>query len=309
MGIENIMNPSNHNYYFNLDLLHRKIRMRASFSIIRVFLLYLCYVLDNQTSNAFLEPLITIFLIHECIVLSNYIQHEVWIILNRIHSISNPILVSKIVDITDIFANFLYFIWFCYGNYLFMYDKLGIIYSLEANKYLTYYVTMLLLTGYFLYSRIIFILLFVVAFFPCLLFIYLDDYLAKERRVNRMQLLRDNLKEEEYWEYCKRVGMKINTIKDNTNNDSSNISSNFSCIICTNDFLDEEKVIGLQCNIKHVYHAKCIRRWVEMRQKCPLCRRNVIDEYNDISDISSEFIDDDDSENERNQQPNNNQLF
>ena len=50
------------------------------------------------------------------------------------------------------------------------------------------------------------------------------------------------------------------------------------CIICLETFRLREKYILLPCI--HYYHEKCIKRWFERSNKCPICHYNV--EENDI---------------------------
>lgn len=45
---------------------------------------------------------------------------------------------------------------------------------------------------------------------------------------------------------------------------------NCYCPICLEDYDSNEKVHLLKCN--HVYHDKCILRWLYMNSSCPLCR-------------------------------------
>ena len=41
------------------------------------------------------------------------------------------------------------------------------------------------------------------------------------------------------------------------------------CIICHDTNLN----IKLECN--HLYHFKCISKWIDKKDSCPLCRRNI----------------------------------
>ncbi|KAF8026031.1 hypothetical protein BT93_F2754 [Corymbia citriodora subsp. variegata] len=42
------------------------------------------------------------------------------------------------------------------------------------------------------------------------------------------------------------------------------------CSICLEEFHRAEKVTELPCS--HVFHRRCIIRWLEDRDSCPLCR-------------------------------------
>ncbi|KAH7432168.1 hypothetical protein KP509_07G011600 [Ceratopteris richardii] len=44
-----------------------------------------------------------------------------------------------------------------------------------------------------------------------------------------------------------------------------------SCSICINDFVVGELVEQMPC--LHIFHGNCIRRWLQARNSCPICRR------------------------------------
>jgi hypothetical protein len=43
-----------------------------------------------------------------------------------------------------------------------------------------------------------------------------------------------------------------------------------SCIICSEDFKNNQKVYSLPCS--HLFHVQCLNREIKYRQKCPMCR-------------------------------------
>lgn len=45
---------------------------------------------------------------------------------------------------------------------------------------------------------------------------------------------------------------------------------NSECSICQTKFLGGEKLCTLTCT--HTFHYKCLKRWGEYKQDCPLCR-------------------------------------
>jgi hypothetical protein len=61
--------------------------------------------------------------------------------------------------------------------------------------------------------------------------------------------------------------------------------SNYICNICT-DEIDNDKIIGLKCNSKHIYCYECINDWYKeltnknnygnysLKTMCPICRKN-----------------------------------
>jgi hypothetical protein len=38
---------------------------------------------------------------------------------------------------------------------------------------------------------------------------------------------------------------------------------------------EKEKIAVLPCNSKHRFHSSCVRSWLEVNSKCPLCRCDV----------------------------------
>lgn len=45
------------------------------------------------------------------------------------------------------------------------------------------------------------------------------------------------------------------------------------CIVCWSEYEEGEKIRNLSCN--HMFHSKCIRGWLEMDKKCPVCKQVV----------------------------------
>jgi len=53
-----------------------------------------------------------------------------------------------------------------------------------------------------------------------------------------------------------------------------NESETLSCVICYEDFAEQELVVKLPfCN--HIYHKTCISRWLRIRRQCPVCRSEL----------------------------------
>ncbi|KAG0441971.1 E3 ubiquitin-protein ligase SIRP1 [Dictyocoela muelleri] len=46
-----------------------------------------------------------------------------------------------------------------------------------------------------------------------------------------------------------------------------------SCSVCINDINIGEKAVKLLC--KHIFHKKCIYRWMRVQKSCPICRKDV----------------------------------
>ena len=51
--------------------------------------------------------------------------------------------------------------------------------------------------------------------------------------------------------------------------------SDMVCAICMCEFVDEEVYINLKCAKAHIFHEKCIRDWLGIKQSCPICRQEV----------------------------------
>lgn len=50
------------------------------------------------------------------------------------------------------------------------------------------------------------------------------------------------------------------------------------CMICISDFETGSEVTTLPCcksHLVHIFHADCIRQWLERSQECPICKVNV----------------------------------
>ncbi|XP_001641363.2 RING finger protein 24 [Nematostella vectensis] len=45
------------------------------------------------------------------------------------------------------------------------------------------------------------------------------------------------------------------------------------CTICLEDFINKEEVNMCKCG--HAYHNKCIMKWLEVRNSCPICQRGL----------------------------------
>lgn len=44
------------------------------------------------------------------------------------------------------------------------------------------------------------------------------------------------------------------------------------CSICLEGFSGRDAVVVVPCEGQHVFHEKCIGRWLESQRQCPLCR-------------------------------------
>uniref|UniRef100_A0A1A9W0L2 RING-type domain-containing protein n=1 Tax=Glossina brevipalpis TaxID=37001 RepID=A0A1A9W0L2_9MUSC len=53
-----------------------------------------------------------------------------------------------------------------------------------------------------------------------------------------------------------------------------------SCAICIDDLLSKEIIRTLPCN--HRFHVKCIDKWLQSHNTCPMCRAHVFQEITEI---------------------------
>lgn len=48
-----------------------------------------------------------------------------------------------------------------------------------------------------------------------------------------------------------------------------------TCVVCMCDFASRQRVRELPC--QHIYHTKCIDKWLKTNRTCPLCRADALD--------------------------------
>jgi len=56
-----------------------------------------------------------------------------------------------------------------------------------------------------------------------------------------------------------------------------NLSNNSveECVICSEEFLENDLVIALTCGPSHIFHEKCIKTWLKINAVCPICRHPI----------------------------------
>lgn len=87
-----------------------------------------------------------------------------------------------------------------------------------------------------------------------------DDYdidVESPRRIRYDGLRRGNYRKK----WLKKVSLKSDT-----------------CAICLDDFQHKEEISICRCG--HAYHHKCIMKWMEIKETCPICQRNCRHENN-----------------------------
>ena len=45
------------------------------------------------------------------------------------------------------------------------------------------------------------------------------------------------------------------------------------CVICLENFMIGNKICYLPC--LHLYHTMCIKNWLKIKEKCPLCNNDI----------------------------------
>lgn len=53
------------------------------------------------------------------------------------------------------------------------------------------------------------------------------------------------------------------------------VKSMTECVICMENFKDNDNVAELNCDLRHYFHEKCIEEWLKTKLSCPLCKREV----------------------------------
>jgi hypothetical protein len=177
----------------------------------------------------------------------------------------------------------IFFIWFLYGNLLIIFDENDINNSLKNNAILTYYLIILILIGYFIFADYIFYIILFISFFPCIIYILFKILKERNKLIENVKKINSMLKTINYEDYKKEHN---NNNNDNNDNDNMDI-----CVICTENFKNEDKVIILPCNFHHVFHENCIKSWIKNKTICPLCRKDLnfyVNNENNINNINDE---------------------
>jgi|TARA_B110000914_G_C15501450_1_gene466029 hypothetical protein len=80
------------------------------------------------------------------------------------------------------------------------------------------------------------------------------------------------------------VSIEMDNYEYNKDNEISNCETNYSshkcCSICIDDFKDGELISKLKCG--HEYHEKCIGIWIYTKPQCPLCKKMLITDIQEI---------------------------
>jgi len=47
------------------------------------------------------------------------------------------------------------------------------------------------------------------------------------------------------------------------------------CMICLNEYMENELISSLSCHDSHIFHENCIEEWLKKQDSCPICRKAV----------------------------------
>ena len=72
-----------------------------------------------------------------------------------------------------------------------------------------------------------------------------------------------------------RRRLKSNKSSRKSSPKSSLKSSSKECPICLEE-ISKKDASKIMCSNKHLYHDKCIKRWMKQNTNCPICRENLL---------------------------------
>ena len=47
------------------------------------------------------------------------------------------------------------------------------------------------------------------------------------------------------------------------------------CCICYGNYEQDDQIVQLPCDSRHIFHYECIDRWLQTRQVCPICKAEI----------------------------------
>lgn len=253
------LNPQNQINQVNNS--EQKITTKASFACFRVLVLYFVYIIENRPLTPFLQGIITFLLVHEVLALSNFIGMKSYIFLYRCFWDIRTFQFPSVFLLVDTFNNLIFFTWFLYGNLCILTNKNGVENSLKENVLMTYYITILLLLGFFIFAKFIFYIIFFISFCPCISYVMFTEMREEYRRKQRERRIEEKMVPITYEEYIQLNGAECD-----------------SCIICAELFKEKSAVVQLPCSVKHLFHEACIKQWIKNKTICPICRTELKDE-------------------------------
>ena len=258
-GIE-IQIGSNEYRRIENKLIENKLSIKMLFSCLRLILLYGSYENEKRKISSFiLANLIFFLLIHESLVISNFVAMKGYFLLKMLVNRNNNQVAKfpTIIIIIDIISNFIFFYWFLYGCYVIMFLPEMIEFTIKNNPILMYLFTIIILCGFLIYSRLLFLLILIICFYPIIIYYLIKNYINRYNLLLSKFKLQNELVEITYEQFL------LNNIKNKEVD---------MCIICTENFEPKDKIVQLKCNSIHIFHDICIRQWVKKKPICPICR-------------------------------------
>lgn len=49
-----------------------------------------------------------------------------------------------------------------------------------------------------------------------------------------------------------------------------------TCVICTDEIVQDQEILVLRCSGRHYFHAQCIKGWLLQKVNCPICRSDNV---------------------------------
>ncbi|EAS01923.2 zinc finger (C3HC4 RING finger) protein (macronuclear) [Tetrahymena thermophila SB210] len=74
------------------------------------------------------------------------------------------------------------------------------------------------------------------------------------------------------FKHQKKLKLRLQSLKKDKFVKSDNPDQVKECSICLNDYQNDETIVILNCDSKHIFHQQCIETWVKQKDECPLCR-------------------------------------
>ena len=48
-----------------------------------------------------------------------------------------------------------------------------------------------------------------------------------------------------------------------------------ACSICLDEYKENDNILCLPCNSNHIFHEDWIAKWLETKNNCPLCKKDI----------------------------------
>ncbi|KAJ1423151.1 Zinc finger, RING-type [Sesbania bispinosa] len=104
-----------------------------------------------------------------------------------------------------------------------------------------------------------------------ILYYTINDLLALGERIGNVST---GLSEETITTQLKTKSYLTPAAAINVEEAASDDQETDSCIICQDEFKDQEKIGVLRC--EHEYHADCLKKWLLVKNVCPICKSEAL---------------------------------